>query len=115
MKVKLDIADRLNLLSILPAQGDILTIRKVDELRTKMVFTDKEIDKYKIKVVESGDGRVGYSWDKELKYAVEFEIGEIAQNAIIKTLKQLDEDKQLFAYHITLFDKFCAPEDTESK
>ena len=104
--MKLSIADRINLLEIMPPQADFLTIKKIQETRDKIIFTNLEIKKYEIKLETKGDQNY-WVWNKAgQNYITDIVIGEVTENEIIKILKKLSDEKNLKIYQIPLYEKF---------
>jgi hypothetical protein len=107
--MKLKIKDRIILLGILPVEGNILIIRKSEELKVKLSPTESEVRKFGIKQDEKG-----ITWN-DPKYEVEIEIGEIMTEEIKKILKKKDEENKITADLISLWDKFVEPKEVEKK
>ena len=101
MKAKLQIVERINLLSVLPEKGNFATLRVVDDLRRKLAFTDEELTAFEMKIETD---RV--LWNKEKDTEVEMEFGEFAEKLIVDTLKELDKKEMLEAKHKSLYEKF---------
>lgn len=99
--MKLSVLERIVLLSILPKEGNILTVRVVRELRKDVEFTEDELKKFSLQVENQKT-----VWDRNADAEVEIEISE-SQCGIIKgALKQLDDLKKLTQDHVSLYDKF---------
>lgn len=98
---KLNLAERINLLTILPKEGDFLTLKVLRDLIDKVGIKDGEFKKYKI--VQDGDQ---ISWDSSLEDLFEIEFGEKQLDIIIKSLKDLDRTKKLRSEHFSLYEKF---------
>lgn len=98
--MKLGIADRLVLLSILPKEGDLTTVRIVHELRQTLSFTEEEHTDLGIRT--EGD-QVLWSSNGVIK---DVSIGLKAQVLICDELKKLDQQKTLTEEHLPLYEKF---------
>ena len=99
----LTIMERLTLLSALPEQGNLATLRIVRKLREDLSLTEDELIEYRVEFGD--DGRV--EWGEE--YAdVEKAIpmGAAAQRAAVNALTALDEKEEVGLQHLSLFDKF---------
>ena len=99
--MELDVRERLILLSILPQEGNFITLKVVRKLRESLSFSEEEIKQYKF--VQS-EGRV--TWDDKAEQSKEIEIGEKAMDIIKEALKKLNEDKKLKDEHFTIYQKF---------
>lgn len=141
MKVKLQVAERINLLSILPREGDFLTLKIVRQLRESLSFKDAEHDKLKFKylwkcskcgqtkeetsatviVVEckicsskmENTGQI--TWDGIVAAEVikEVDMKNKAFTLCADALKKLNDEKKLTEAHFNLYEKFCAEEIEE--
>jgi len=103
--MKLEVRERLVLLSILPEQGNFITLKVVRKLRESLSFSEEELKTYKFVQEE---GRV--SWDDKAEQSKLVEIGTQAKIIIQDALKKLDEEKKLKDEHYTLYEKFVEKE-----
>jgi len=99
--MKLDVRERLVLLSVLPQEGNFITLKVVRKLREGLSFNEEELKQYNF-VQE--DQRV--TWDDKVEQSKEIEIGEKAMDIIKEALKKLNEDKKLKDEHFTIYEKF---------
>ncbi len=100
--MKLNVAERVALLQILPAEGDFSTLKILRELQEKIGFSEEDHKKFKI---VKTDNLV--QWDpKEGVKEVEIELGEKAKEIVKESLLNLDKEKKLKAEHIPLYEKF---------
>jgi len=99
--MKLSVADRLVLLSLLPGEGNIITLRLVQDLRASLGFSDVEITEGQICLEK---GQVTYKRGAVADKEVEF--GEAGKALIAKELKRLSKDGKLQPQHITLYGTF---------
>lgn len=97
--MKLSILERITLLGILPAEGDVVTIRVLTKLKRDLGFTEQEIKDFNI---QSADGKI--SWQNGAE--VEIEIGERATDIIKDALKKLNDEKRLREETLPVYDKF---------
>lgn len=106
MKTSLNIAERVALFSILPSQGNIVTLRSVKELLTKLAFTNKELKDWKIKQKQS-DGGTMIVWDSDFTNCVkEFEINDAMTGLITEQLTTLSGQNRLRMEMLPLYEKF---------
>ena len=133
MKYELGVLERLKLLEILPAQGDISTIKIVRELRESLSFKEDEHVQFGIITKEPGkcldcgyegdadtdnscpichggkfkkSGQQMIHWNIESARDVEIELGAKAVGVIVATLDKLSKAGNATEQHIGLFNKF---------
>ena len=102
--MKLEIADRINLLNVLPAEGNILTLRVVKELRGSLSFSEKELADAKIQ--QSDDGRIAWDADAAAVLVKDVKIGKAARDIIKAALKKLNDKEKLTAQLVPVWEKF---------
>ena len=100
----LGIIERIQLLNILPAEGNIVTLRIVGRLRDELGFSEDEISAGNIKQFE--DGRI--TWDASSTVEKDVEIGDTAKDIIKTALKKLDSENALTAGLVPIWDRFMA-------
>ena len=99
----LTIMERLTLLSVLPEQGNLATLRIVRKLREDLSFTEKELIEYDVQF--SDNGRV--EWSEEYAMVEKaIPMGAAAQRAAVNALTALDEEGEITIQHLSLCDKF---------
>ena len=99
--MKLDVRERLVLLSVLPQEGNFITLKVVRKLREGLSFSEEELKQYNF---VQGEGTV--TWDDKVEQSKEIEIGEKAMDIIKEALKKLNEDKKLKDEHFSIYEKF---------
>jgi len=110
--MKLTVKERLLLVNAFGAfQGDILSIKLLDDLRTKIDFPEKEQAKYSI--VSTEDGQI--QWDLSVPQEREFKIGERTKKAVAQLLEKMGSQEQLSIDHASLIDKFIPQEEEEGE
>lgn len=99
--MKLNVFDRVTLLSILPPpEGDYLTFKIRANLRTELSFSEEELKECNI---TQATGKV--QWDKSIDK--EIEIGDKAKEIIQMTLKErLDAAGRINENNVSLYEKF---------
>ena len=98
--MELGILERISLLNILPAEGDVVTVRILKKLRADLGFTEEEIKEHKIK---SEENRV--MWE-ETGYKADIPIGEKATDIIKNAFKKLDREGKVREEMLPLYDTF---------
>ena len=112
--MKLNIPERLALLSVLPNQGGIVTLRIVRELQIELGFTEEEIEEYEIKNTILPDGKAAINWNPDkVNETKDIKIGKIAKGVIVRQLRQLDSQNQLHISMLPIYDKFIESETKE--
>lgn len=99
--MELSVMERLLLLEMLPAEGDVTTLRILLDLRRDLSFSEQE--HAAIKLVQD-NGRV--TWDRTQEKVKDVEIGPKAVSAIRDALQKLNNAKKLRETHLSLWDRF---------
>ena len=99
--MKLSVKERLNLLLILPAEGNFSTIKIVRQLREDCSFSEQDHKDFEIKTDNNR-----FQWEQDKEKNKEIKIGEKATDIIVSTLKKLDADEKLTDGQIELWEKF---------
>jgi hypothetical protein len=97
--MKLNVLERVTLMGLLPAEGNLITYRVLSDFRKALSFTEKEIKDFKI---VQKDGRIfwGKSVDKDIA------IGEQVRIIVETALQKLDKEGKVNDGNISLFEKF---------
>jgi hypothetical protein len=98
--MKLGIRERIILLNILPAEGDVTTLRIIRKLKDDMGFTEKELKEQEI---VSADGKV--TW-KPSDYLRDIPIGEKAHDIIKDAFVKLNRENKMQDNFLDLYDLF---------
>jgi hypothetical protein len=101
--MELSVADRLQILAILPAQASLATIRIVTELRSELSFSEEEIAEFD---VEELGGMVRWNAEKAEGHMKEVTIGKVARGIIEKQLEKMNREEQVTASMISLYELF---------
>ena len=99
--MKLSVFERLMLLSILPAEGDIITIRIRRELRDALSFSEAENKKLDFERDEEG-----IHWNQDADCSKDVVIGKKARELIVEALEELAEAKKFTDQHLDVYDRF---------
>jgi hypothetical protein len=102
--MKLDVAERIRLLGILPEKGNLLTLKIVRTLRDELSFSEAE---HKDMNIEVKQDRI--TW-KDGAAEKDVEIGDLAKEVITLRLRAMDEAKELTLPDIDLWEKFIGDE-----
>ena len=134
--MELTLEERMNLIKILPPQGDIMTLKIVRKLRETVSFSEEELGsmnvRYEFKCLTEGcnntvilpvttecpdhntlmaaTGQMNFVIPSELQDKTkEIHMGPQALIIVTDALKRADEAKQLTDAHISLYEKFLPP------
>jgi hypothetical protein len=98
--MEFSIGERITLLSVLPPEGDLLTMRVVRDARNALGFTEEEHKLYQFK--QSGNS-ITWSHGEEKK---DIPFGDKAKGIVKDALDKLSKDGKLRMEHLDLYDKF---------
>jgi len=108
--MKLNIAERIALLQILPAEGDIVTLRVLGDMQKEIGFSEEIIKECDI---VTKDQQV--TWNAKGAKEAEIKLGDKASEIIKEALLKLDKEKKLKREHVTLYEKFVQDKVEEEK
>jgi hypothetical protein len=94
MKLKLKTGDRLNLSSILPKEGNMITLGLVEDISNKIKMSQKEIEAVELVAIDSANGQ-GFRWNDELDKEKTFDLTEAEANLLKSEVKKLDESGRI--------------------
>ena len=106
----LSIKERINLLSILPREGNLITLKIVRKTQNNIGFSSEEIQKLKFQTFP--DGRI--SWDINEAEDKEVDLDPIGLDIIREELRKLDAQRKLNIEHLSLWEKFIGSGDISS-
>jgi len=114
--MKLNIAERVALLNILPPEGNLVTLKIIRELQTALSFSEDEVKRFKIKSNLAPGGLGAFvTWDSDYtKETKEVEIGDVAKGIIVEQLKALEGQKRLRMEMLDLYEKFVVGKDSSA-
>lgn len=101
--MKLSIMERIQLLSVLPAEGNAVTLRIVSDLRRDLSFSEKELKDGEIKT-DPENNRV--MWNNNADVVKDVKVGDTARGVIVDAMKKLDTEKKLNLALLPLYEKF---------
>ena len=103
--MKLNISERINLLSILPTESNYITHKIVTDLKIELSFSEDEIKDYSIESHQEGE-QAYTIWNQAAAKDKDVSIGEKATDIIVDALKKIDEDNKITEQTATLYEKF---------
>jgi hypothetical protein len=98
----------LVLLSILPKEGNFMTLRLIRKARENSSFSDAE--NKKLAFVQDGD-QIRWNETEARQIVKDIELGDTVTNIVIEALKKLDKDGKLRDDHFSLYEKFVESSD----
>lgn len=101
--MELLIAERLNLLMILPQESSYSRLKLLHTLREELSFSEKEHKQFKI---QDKGNRITWDLQASEEYLKDIPIGEIMFDVISKILQSLDKQEKLKDVQISLYEKF---------
>lgn len=137
--MKLEVYERLVLMSILPQAGDFVTLKLVRKLREALSFNEKEIAEISfqnhwrcpkcqkvelsaqaIKCQECGVYMVlagSVSWDEEKAIGVvkDVHMGRSMHELCASTLKKLSDESKLTEQHMSLYELFVEADEKDEE
>jgi len=97
----LNVADRIALLGVLPAEGNFQTLKLLRTLRETLSFTEKENTDLAIKQV---GGMI--TWDSDFDVPISIHVPDLLFDAICEQLNKLDSEGKLVDGHVSIWEKF---------
>jgi len=108
-KVKLNLYERIVAMSLLPKEGNFLTLKIIRDLQMELAPTEEEAAIAELRTSPDGNGVVAQKgWF--LVEEKEIILGEIAKGLIVDALVKLDEAEKLVNDHFSLYEKFVIGE-----
>ncbi|MDQ6481600.1 hypothetical protein [Dyadobacter sp. LHD-138] len=100
-KLKLGVADRINLESLMPATGGRVTMSLVRSMLSSISFTPEEIRDYKLQDLKNG----AIKWDIETEKQIEFEFSDEQIEILKQGINAVDEKGSVTLAMLSLIDK----------
>jgi len=104
VRYKLNVAERLNLMTVLPAEGNFVTLKVIRDLLEVLGIKSEEHKKYDLREEPTGSGK--WVWNNAGIEEKDFDVSETAAGIIATELKKLDADGKLKQNHFSLYEKF---------
>jgi len=102
-KVKLNLFERVVVMSLLPAEGSFLTLKIVRELQMELAPSEEEAALAGLEDLLTGGIRAENWFAVEEKEVI---FGDIALGLVVDTLKKLNDEEKLLNDHYTIYEKF---------
>jgi hypothetical protein len=102
MNAQLNVGERMIILSVLPKEGSIITIKLIRDLISRLGLSAEEFVEFGIKQ----DGS-SLKFNEKGQKRLDFELHDAEIELIRKSLKELDSKGKLIAEMIPIWDMFC--------
>jgi hypothetical protein len=105
----LGIKDRLDLLGILPQEGNLVTIRILRELKDKLYLTEAEHLEFNIQstvIDPAKPAEIQVKWDVEKEKPIDVEITEVQRKIINAAFEAVDKAGKFNEGYLALYEKF---------
>jgi len=114
--MKLAVHERIVLFMLLPATGQIDTLKALRVLREELVLSEEEIEAVEYNVIDLGGGKAATTWNQEkakdtsILPEKDIEVNGLMHSLIVSILKKMADANpcELKDTHVELWDKFCA-------
>lgn len=101
--MRLTVLERINILGILPSEGNFVTLKIVRDLRGNLSFSEEEIKRLNI---QQQDAQISWNSAAEDPEGAEVPIGEKATDVIVEALRKLDREAKLTEPLLSVWEKF---------
>ena len=105
--MELNVGERLSVLSLLPKEGNFITLKIVRKLQEELSFSEEELELYKI---VQKDSKATWSVEEDEKKMKDVKFGGEGIAIVVKALKDLDKNEKLLPQQISLYEKFIEKE-----
>lgn len=100
-KIKLGVADRINLEALMPTTAGRVTMSLVRSMLSTISFTPEEIRDYKLQDLKNG----AIKWDVETEKQVEFDFSDEQIEILKQGINAIDESGGITLAMLSLIDK----------
>ena len=106
--MRLEVHERLALLTLLPKEGDYAGLKTLRRAREMISFTPDEVTFYEIKSVPGADGRPQTQWNggKAAEAIKDCPVDEYTMNVIREKLADMSKKKKLTEEFMSVYEKF---------
>lgn len=102
--MKLNITERIHLLGLLPAEGNAVTLRIVNDLRNSVGLSEE--DHKAVELENTKDGAVRWNVAKAEAQIKDIKIGDVAKGVIKEALQKLNDENKLTLAIMPIYEKF---------
>jgi hypothetical protein len=107
--MELTLGERLNLVGLLPKESDYVTLKRISELRDRLIPSEKEAKEFELKLERNAENPQIAQWiwnAKGSESKAEIEIGEVCEIEIVNILKKRNDEKKITPQDVSLYEKF---------
>lgn len=106
--MKLEVHERIALLTLLPKEGDYAALKTIRRAREMLSFTPEEIKFYEIATTPDANGKLQTHWStqKNAEAILDAPIDEYTTNIIRDKLAAMSKAKKLTEEHMSIYEKF---------
>ncbi len=104
--MKLNVKDRMLLFSILPREGDIVSLKLLRKVREDLALSEVESKKYVEAQLPNGNTLL----QGKYKTTKDIHVGDVVMTIIVAKLEELNKAKKLHEDHIGLYERFIEKE-----
>lgn len=104
-QMKLNVLERSHALTLLPEQGNFVTLKAVHEARLTLALSESERTEF---ITKNADGLD--VWTEKALEMRDLDLNKTAQDIIREKLEELDSKKELKAEQMSLYEKFVEQE-----
>ena len=108
--VTLSVPERIALLSILPKEGNIVTLKILRDLGNELGLTEGEVKQGEI---ELGNGMLRWNPEAIAEMDKDVSMGEAATKVVVEALTALSDQNKMGMVHLALYERFVSEEETE--
>lgn len=102
-KVKLNLYERVVVMSLLPKEGNFITLKIIRDLQMELAPSEEEAAIAGLEDLPGG-GVKAKNWFLVVEKEIVF--GDIALGLVVSALKKLDETEKLLNDHFSIYEKF---------
>jgi len=106
MKTKLNVAERLTLVQIIPEKGNFKTMSTVEKVKTTLYLSEEEREEFEVK--QAGNN---LAWNEKGSEQREIEFSDFGRELIIESLEKLDKEENLTSPQFLIYKQFKEEEE----
>ena len=110
MKTKLNVAERLTLVQIIPEKGNFKTMTTVEKVKDTLYLSEEEREEYEIEQVGNQ-----LTWNEKGSDQKEIEFSDFGWELLIESLEKLDKDATLTSPQFLIYKQFKEEEEEKTK
>lgn len=108
--MKINVMDRLMLLTVLPKEGSFASLKLLRVAREALSFSDDELKILNLREEVDTGGVKRLIWNEGVEDK-EINLGKTVTDMVVEQLKTLDKQNRLTESHIPIYEKFIERKD----